>query len=88
MHNALAVAVGQLVAIAYTIGILALASYWVKVLLITASYVVVRHRDETPPPLADRPVVTVQLPIYNERYVAARVIDAACRMLYSLWPSE
>lgn len=85
MHNALAVAVGQLVAIAYTIGFLALASYWVKVLLITASYLVVRHRDETPPPLADRPVVTVQLPIYNERYVAARVIDAACRMR---WPAD
>ena len=28
------------------------------------------------------PPVTVQLPIYNELYVAERVIDAACRLDY------
>ena len=28
------------------------------------------------------PLVTVQLPIYNERYVARRLIDAACRLRY------
>jgi len=26
----------------------------------------------------DLPVVTVQIPIYNEQYVAARLIDAVC----------
>lgn len=31
-------------------------------------------------PLTHFPTVTVQLPIYNERYVAARVIEAACRL--------
>lgn len=30
----------------------------------------------------DLPVVTVQLPIYNERYVAARLIDAVCLLDY------
>lgn len=31
---------------------------------------------------ADEPSVTVHLPIYNERYVAARLIDAVCRLDY------
>lgn len=33
----------------------------------------------------DEPVVCVQLPIYNERYVAERVLDAACSMD---WPPD
>ena len=32
------------------------------------------------PPLTDYPVVTVQLPMYNERTVAARAIAAACAL--------
>ena len=28
------------------------------------------------------PSVTIQLPIYNEKYVAARLIDAVCEMDY------
>jgi cellulose synthase/poly-beta-1,6-N-acetylglucosamine synthase-like glycosyltransferase len=35
-----------------------------------------------PPALADLPRVTVQLPIYNEMYVADRLIDAVCEMDY------
>jgi cellulose synthase/poly-beta-1,6-N-acetylglucosamine synthase-like glycosyltransferase len=31
---------------------------------------------------ADRPSVTVQLPIYNERYVVERLIEAVCRLDY------
>ena len=33
-------------------------------------------------PEDSRPLVTVQLPIYNEKYVAQRVIEAAGRLLY------
>ena len=75
----------RLVAAAYTLGFLALAAYWVKVLLVTIAYGVVRHRDDVAPTPAEAPVVTVQLPVYNERYVAARVVDAACRLR---WPRE
>ncbi len=32
--------------------------------------------------IRDLPVVTVQLPIYNEKYVAARLIDAVCLLDY------
>src|SRR5678816_1928972 len=35
-----------------------------------------------PPPLAELPRVTIQLPIYNEMYVADRLIDAVCEIDY------
>ena len=46
-----------------------------------------QRRDPLPPAMApfDCPRVTVQLPIYNERFVAARLIDAAARIR---WPAE
>lgn len=34
------------------------------------------------PPVSDLPTVTVQLPIYNELYVAERIIEAACLLDY------
>src|SRR5512138_3352413 len=34
------------------------------------------------PPLDPLPVVTIQLPLYNEMYVADRLIDAVCRIDY------
>ncbi len=38
--------------------------------------------DVDPPVPLDLPTVTVQLPIYNELYVAQRVIEAACALDY------
>ena len=35
-----------------------------------------------PPPMPDPPVVTIQLPIFNEMYVADRLIDAVCEIDY------
>lgn len=55
------------------LGLLTLLLYW-------------RHQTETyPAPLLDAnqlPLVTVQLPIYNERFVVERLIDAAARLDY------
>jgi cellulose synthase/poly-beta-1,6-N-acetylglucosamine synthase-like glycosyltransferase len=48
-------------------------------------YVYMRHKDRQPVPqgaLASLPVVTIQLPIYNEMYVADRLIDAVCQIDY------
>src|SRR3954467_13291086 len=48
-------------------------------------YLYMRHKDcqpIEPPALDPLPVVTVQLPIYNEMYVADRLIDAVCRLDY------
>lgn len=44
-----------------------------------------KHRHTSDPigsPLEQYPTVTVQLPIYNERYVVRRLIDHVCRLDY------
>jgi cellulose synthase/poly-beta-1,6-N-acetylglucosamine synthase-like glycosyltransferase len=44
-----------------------------------------RNRDRVPgppPPMIDAPIVTVQLPIYNEMYVVDRLVDAVCAIDY------
>ncbi len=48
-------------------------------------YVYMKHKGRAPvqpPDLRDLPPVTVQLPIFNEMYVADRLIDAVCEMDY------
>jgi cellulose synthase/poly-beta-1,6-N-acetylglucosamine synthase-like glycosyltransferase len=50
-------------------------------------YLYMKNRDRVPPALpapsdAELPRVTIQLPIYNEMYVADRLIDAVCDMEY------
>src|SRR5215204_7483352 len=48
-------------------------------------YLYMKNKDKAPaplPPLEVLPPVTVQLPIYNEMYVADRLIDAVCEMDY------
>jgi len=37
---------------------------------------------ETVETLNEYPLVTVQLPVYNEMYVVGRLIDASCSMVY------
>ena len=43
-----------------------------------------RHRNEVEGdlPLMDTPMVTIQLPLYNEMYVVRRLIDASCSIEY------
>jgi cellulose synthase/poly-beta-1,6-N-acetylglucosamine synthase-like glycosyltransferase len=50
------------------------------------SRIAVRNRESEPekPSLKEHPPVTVQLPIYNERYVVSRLIDAAAQLNYPL----
>ncbi|PYR61497.1 MAG: glycosyl transferase family 2 [Acidobacteria bacterium] len=48
-------------------------------------YLYMKHRDRAPKPapeIREWPPVTIQLPIYNEMYVADRLIDAVCEMDY------
>jgi cellulose synthase/poly-beta-1,6-N-acetylglucosamine synthase-like glycosyltransferase len=46
------------------------------------AYLTVKHRAPDPetPKLSEYPRVTVQLPIFNERYVASRLIDSVCQL--------
>ena len=48
-------------------------------------YEYMKNKDRVPgppPPMAELPVVTIQLPIFNEMYVADRLIDAVCDIDY------
>ena len=47
-------------------------------------YLYMKNKDRRPEPvgLHQLPKVTVQLPIYNEMYVADRLIDAVCQLNY------
>jgi cellulose synthase/poly-beta-1,6-N-acetylglucosamine synthase-like glycosyltransferase len=71
-----------LLAIYYLVlGILAL--YGLHRLALVAVYLRTRNRVPTRPADPEEwPFVTVQLPLYNEMYVARRLIEAACRLDY------
>src|SRR5712692_7002241 len=68
---------------AYFFVLIILAIYgWHRYYLV---YLYMRHRDKEPragAPLDPLPVVTIQLPLYNELYVADRLIEAVCRIDY------
>src|SRR5216117_2821756 len=68
---------------AYFFVLIVLAIYgWHRYYLV---YLYMSNRDKEPqqgPPLDPLPVVTIQLPLYNEMYVADRLIDAVCRLDY------
>ncbi len=74
-------------AAAYPLLLLSLGLCGLRVMFFTFSYLATAGRR----PWAqvarrtDRPVVTVQLPIYNEPRVAERIIEAACRLN---WPAD
>src|SRR4029077_4795995 len=68
---------------AYFFVLIVLAIYgWHRYYLV---YLYVTNRDKEPrpgPALDPLPVVTIQLPLYNEMYVADRLIEAVCRIDY------
>ena len=60
-----------------------LAFYGVHRLALVILYLRTRkNRPVKPADPAEWPMVTVQLPLYNEMYVAERLIDAVCRLDY------
>jgi cellulose synthase/poly-beta-1,6-N-acetylglucosamine synthase-like glycosyltransferase len=72
-----------LVLVSYFFVLIILAVYgWHRYYLV---YLYMRNRGKEPkagPPLDPLPVVTIQLPLYNEMYVAERLIESVCRMEY------
>src|SRR5215208_4083767 len=68
---------------AYFFVLIVLAIYgWHRYYLV---YLYMRNKDKeatSGPPLDPLPVVTIQLPLYNEMYVADRLIDAVCHIDY------
>lgn len=67
----------------YTLAAYGLAVLGINALALCLLFLRFRNRRRTPPPPpAAWPLVTVQLPIFNERYVVERLIDAVCAMDY------
>ena len=68
---------------AYFFVLIILAVYgWHRYYLV---YLYMRNRDKEPrsgPALSPTPTVTIQLPLYNEMYVADRLIEAVCAVDY------
>src|SRR6266853_423336 len=69
--------------VSYFFVLIILAVYgWHRYYLV---YLYMTNRDKEPragQPLDPAPVVTIQLPLYNEMYVADRLIEAVCRIEY------
>src|SRR6266404_8339804 len=69
--------------VSYFFVLIILAVYgWHRYYLV---YLYMSNRDKEPrqgPALDPLPVVTIQLPLYNEMYVADRLIEAVCRIDY------
>jgi cellulose synthase/poly-beta-1,6-N-acetylglucosamine synthase-like glycosyltransferase len=66
----------------YFITFIGVALYAFNALIMSALFLRHRRRPAEPPPLEDWPSVTVQLPIFNERLVIERLIDAAAALDY------
>ena len=69
-------------AVLYVAILLTLVAYGVNFVWLT--WVAARGRGRSPVSVVPDqwPAVTVQLPVYNEMYVAERLVDAACRFEY------
>ncbi len=71
------------IVVSYYATLLALAIYgWHRYHLLSLFYRHAPKRPRPPAPIEPLPPVTVQLPIYNERYVVERLIRAACALDY------
>ena len=74
---------GGVVLALYYLVLSVLALYGMHRLVLLAIFFWTRRRNPERPPDPDLwPRVTVQLPIFNERYVATRLIDAVCALDY------
>jgi len=68
---------------AYIAVLTALCIYGLHRYFLVLTFYRVRHKDPQPARRFDElPPVTVQLPMYNERYVAQRIIERACQIEY------
>lgn len=67
----------------YIVALVFLSIYGFHALFLSALYLLKRKSDP-PKPVKPKvwPAVTVQLPVYNEKYVIERLIDATCQLDY------
>jgi len=73
----------SVLSIIYLVTVVLVALYGANALLLAALYLHRRRQPTSPAPEPEVwPVVSVQLPIYNELYVVERLIDAVARLDY------
>ncbi len=75
-----------LIALIYGVVASLMALYGIRALCLTTLFLRSRKRSLHLSPVSTKmlPLVTVQLPIYNEKYVVTRLIDAVCALQYPL----
>ena len=73
------------ITVAYVVGCAIFLCIGLNLLYLTFLSATKPRKHPVPPPLADYPRVTVQLPIYNELYVVERLVQAACEID---WPRD
>lgn len=66
----------------YFISLLILCAFGAHGFVMVYHYLRQRGHEEQGPALTDFPIVTVQLPVFNELYVVDRLIDAVCALDY------
>ncbi|HTP12015.1 MAG TPA: cellulose synthase family protein [Bacteroidota bacterium] len=66
----------------YFFSLLILFAFGAHGFVMVYHYLRQRHTEETTPPFTVEPVVTVQLPVFNELYVVDRLIDSVCALDY------
>lgn len=73
-----------LIALLYGVVAIILAFYGFRAICLTTLFLRTRRQNVLPPPVPGKslPFVTVQLPVYNEKYVVTRLIDAICTLQY------
>src|ERR1700683_3742994 len=72
-----------LIMIPYFIVLLVLAAYGIhRYTLVYNFFKYADRKPEIPPPVAEWPKVTIQLPIFNERYVIERLVDCVSQFDY------
>lgn len=68
--------------IVYVVSAFLLALLGFNAIILSTVYLLHRSESRSAPPLAILPKVVIQLPIYNERYVVERLIEAVCKLDY------
>ncbi len=73
----------KLLTVLYIFSLVSLSIYGLQAFLLSMLFLRKRRHNPPPPPKPkDWPTVTVELPIYNEKYVLERLIDAVCTLDY------
>ena len=79
----------KLIEFIYTISVVGLTAYGLHNLFLVILYWRRKNQptlpnvaDSTPPPAQDWPAVTIQLPLYNERYIVERLLDSVVKLDY------